>query len=298
MNTASKKRLSAFFTNDATGLIFAAALLVSSITAKAQWTLYASDTITKQLFTLDKTTAGSTLVGNYGVDGTMGGLAYDPNHDVLFGSDTTTNSLYQINRATGAATLVGSFGSFGLTPAYFQALAFDSMTNKLYGAYGTTANPMLYQINPTTGAATAIGSPGYTISGLSFNPVTHVLYGSNAQNGGIYALNPATGSVISQVSTLGFNGLSFDPVTATLYGVSNGGTVSTGGLAKGLYTINLQDGTAQLVGGLSLSNPLDIQFVRSVPEPSTTMLLAAAFTWLAGIPAARKFHRRRLPDRS
>lgn len=255
--------------------------------AEAGFVLYASDTVTHQLFTLDPTNASATLVGGFGVASGMHGLAYDATDNILFGSDAVGNTLYRIDRSTGAATLIGPLGV-----SLIQALAFDTTTGRLYGAYGG-ASLSLYQINPATGAATPIGGLGFSMSGLSFDPVTHVLYGSSTDinNLGVYTIDPATGKIIAKVSSTGFNGISFDPTTDRLYGVSNGGNAIFGGPAEGLYTIATQSGAVSLVGSLSLSNPLDIQFAlapQTVPEPGSLALAGLGITLLIGTSIVRR----------
>ena len=261
-------------TNFAIRAIFAIAVLGAMAafapTAEAGLTLYASDAGRQQLFTLNPANASASLVGSFGTTG-INGLAYDSTDNILFGSDGFSNGLYRVDPATGAATLVGPLGI-----GQVQALAFDSSTGKLYGAYGDGSTPSLYQIDPTTGAATLVGAIGHAISGLSFDPMSHVLFGSGAFNLGLFTIDPATGQTVSTISsTVGFNGISFEPTTDQLYGVTNG----AGSLAEGLYTISTTTGSANLVGSLSLDNPLDIQFVftpSSVPEPSSLVMCGIA----------------------
>ena len=246
--------------------------------------LYATDAGTQQLFTLSPAHASPSLVGGFGVSGVMAGLAYDAENDILFGSTSSTSNLYSINRSTGTATLIGPIGV-----PLMHALAFDNSTGILYGAYGGTSS--LYRINPLTGAATLIGDAGFPFSGLAFEPVTNILYGTTYAPGvtKLLRIDVATGQA-TQIGTVALNGVSFEPETGVLYGISNGSL----GLRKGLYTVDIATGVPSLVGSLSLENPLDLQFVLApVPEPGTWVLLVLGLfglTRLSPVSAECKSH--------
>jgi hypothetical protein len=119
------------------------------------------------------------------------------------------------------------------------------------GGVGTT----LYRINPNTGGATAVGalvdSSGhfYSVTGLAFDNVTGILYGSTSNrsataSNSLVAINPLTGRVTFIGSFVTSNGtmadLTFDTTTATLYG--------TGSVDGNLYSINMATGAATAVG--------------------------------------------------
>lgn len=76
-------------------------------------TMYLADTgATDSLYTIDRTTGAVTLVGSFGVVGSVGiGLAYDSVLGMYACSNTTPQGLYTIDLATGAATLVGALSS-------------------------------------------------------------------------------------------------------------------------------------------------------------------------------------------
>lgn len=131
---------------------------------------------------------------------------------------------------------------------------------------GTTAQSSavgdLYSINPNTGAATLIhaladgtGNP-YAVTGLAFDNVTGILYGSTSNRSStgareLVAINPNTGFV----TVVGFFGagaqtmadLTFDTTTATLYG--------TGSSDGNLYSIDPTTGVATAVGSSGIANP-------------------------------------------
>lgn len=121
----------------------------------------------------------------------------------------------------------------------------------------------LYILDSTTGAVVQDIGPlndasslNYGMTGLAFDPVSGVLYGSSssgspnpaAQNK-LVTINPATG-LVTVVGPYGLSGaatgssmadLAFDPTTDVLYGI---GTVG----GAHLYSINTSTGQATLVG--------------------------------------------------
>jgi hypothetical protein len=136
--------------------------------------------------------------------------------------------------------------------------------------YGTTAGPSvgsLYTIDPSTGAATLVAplldaaSNPYTVTGLAFDPVNSLLYGSTATASPtgfseLVTVDPSTGLVTpiglfntgvvsTRPETMG--DLTFDSTTATLYGA--------GTLTGNLYRINLLTGTATSVGPSGIAGP-------------------------------------------
>ncbi len=115
----------------------------------------------------------------------------------------------------------------------------------------------LYRIDPSTGLPTLIGplidngfNP-YAVTGLAFDSVNGLLYGSTSNNSGaggssskeLVAINPNTGAVtvVGSFTTAGtMADLTFDATTAILYG--------TGSLDGNLYVINTATGVATAVG--------------------------------------------------
>jgi hypothetical protein len=252
----------------------------SQPTASAGSVLYVSDPETQQLYVLSPTDASSaSLVGNFGAGGLMVSLAYDVRNDILYGNTINPNNLYKINRSTGAATLIGGFGLINM-----KTIVFDNLTGTLYGSQGAGPSSSFYRIDTSTGFATLIGPIGVfgdnSVSGLSFNPQSNVLYGITGgpyPNSYLITINPSTGAgtLVAAVSPppIGhaFRGISFDPDTGILYGMDSGGQANGTGPSKGLYTIDVATGTPTLRGLPPINTPTGIVFV--VPEPSTIVLL-------------------------
>jgi PEP-CTERM motif len=124
----------------------------------------------------------------------------------------------------------------------------------LLGTTGGSGTGTLYSIDPSTGAATGIGllidgtGHPYAVTGLAFDNVTGILYGSTSNrsptgSNSLVAINPSTGAVtfIGSFATSGtMADLTFDVTTTTLYG--------TGSLDGNLYSINPATGVATAVG--------------------------------------------------
>jgi len=141
--------------------------------------------------------------------------------------------------------LVGLCFLYVLKGAYGQEVLLGATS----GAVGS-----LYNINPSNGVATpigfltdGIGNP-FGITGMAFDPLTGLLYGSTSNNSftdkqSLVSIDPNSG----MVTFIGFFGvgttmadLTFDTTTSTLFG--------TGALNGNLYTVNPATGVATLVG--------------------------------------------------
>jgi hypothetical protein len=133
-----------------------------SLAADSNDMLWLSSGVLKQLWTVDKNTGATTLIGATGHP--LAGLA--AHGTTLYGSgDTTDHGFYRIDTTSGAATLIGDFGS--AAPAYLNsvAMSFDT-TGTLWAvldymppATGTTVPDWndLARIDPATGVLTNLG---------------------------------------------------------------------------------------------------------------------------------------------
>ena len=137
--------------------------------------------------------------------------------------------------------------------------AAHSAAADLYAASGQAGAGELYIINPATGATITDVGPlndstgrNFGMTGLAFDPVSGVLYGSSAHGNAdqttrdqLVTINPATGLVtpIAVYSTPdgSMTDISFDPNTHILYGIPSIGGAS-------LYTIDPATAQATLVG--------------------------------------------------
>ena len=147
-----------------------------------------------------------------------------------------------------------------LVPLFFLfCLASIFGQTVLLGTTGSSAGGELYSIDQSTGAAVPIGalvdssSNAYAVTGLAFDNLTGVLYGSTSTNSptgakSLVTIDPLTGAV-TEIGSFGTSStmadLTFDAATATLYG--------SGSLDGDLYSINLTTGVATVVGASGLS---------------------------------------------
>jgi hypothetical protein len=108
------------------------------------------------LYTVDDSTAESTLIGSTGLE--VRGLAFDPTDNTLWASVRNEDSIFTINVSTGSATLIGKTGLGGGTPG----LCFDRWGN-LYASKGGREEPnTLLSIDKSTGEGGVIGPIGFT----------------------------------------------------------------------------------------------------------------------------------------
>lgn len=133
---------------------------------------------TGSLYQINKTTAATTLVGNYGAPAL---------NSLIFGANGTLyaagSSLYKLDTATGAAALIGNGGGYSSS----GDLAFVG-GNLYLSSFGDD----LFMLNRTTGAGTKVGAIGYSaVYGLATDNNID-LYGLTGTN--ILDINATTGA--------------------------------------------------------------------------------------------------------
>jgi len=229
--------------------------------------LYGSDTNTKTLYTIDTSNATSTQVGSFGVDGYMAGLAYDSVNDIMYGTTTVTDILYSINYTTASATPIGNLGA-----ELMHGLAFDNSSELLYGAFGREQGDGLYQIDVNSGSSTLIGDIGHfyndlrdTVHGLAIHPQTNELYGVIGGPSDLSALvkidkSTGQGTLLHEYGIENLAGLAF---------LSDGTLYANDNWSGNLYTLDIADGSTELIGNTGIGNLLGLAVV---PEPATLIL--------------------------
>ncbi len=209
----------------------------------AQGNLYGStgfkNDVTKgYLYTVDKNTGLVTLVSNFsnnvdfegvtclsgGEDPYVGGKC----HLYAVQDEGLNNSqLITIEPISGAVAALGpKYNTYDI-----EALDIDPVTDELYATTGwdnkMSKQGYLYKVDKTTGALTEIGFTGFkAVPGLSFNPVTHELWGFTDQtigNKGLVTINTATGAATmvhksSSTEPKKIEGLSWSKDGTVLYG--------------------------------------------------------------------------------
>jgi hypothetical protein len=139
----------------------------------------------------------------------------------------------------------------------------------LYGATAAGGAGELYTINPLTGAMISDVGPlndslgaNYPITGLAFNPVTGLLYGSTgnsvaASAAKLVSINPANGlvTVIGSFNAGPVNSSGTPSTMADLAFDSAGNLFGVGSIGgPQLYSINLLTGQATVIGGTGLTS--------------------------------------------
>lgn len=127
----------------------------------------------------------------------------------------------------------------------------------IYGAT-SSGHGELYTLNPATGWYLQDIGPlvnsaniNFSVSGMAFDPITGVLYGStgSVSGHGLLTIDPTTALVTEvgsfNVGTITMTDLAFDS-SGHLYGISSSGGAN-------LYTINIATGQATIVGNSGVS---------------------------------------------
>jgi hypothetical protein len=174
--------------------------------------VWAVNTSTNQLISIDRHTGAGTPVGNFGSSVSMESLAFDVTTGRMFGS-TNDDRLFEIDPSTAASTFVGAIG-FGSV----FGLAFDGQ-GTLYGV--SDSSDTFIRIDTTTGAGTSIGTVNApAITDIAFRPLDGVLFGCDTPTDSIYTIDPSSGeATLVGPYGAGINymvGLAFSPTLANV----------------------------------------------------------------------------------
>jgi hypothetical protein len=275
------------------------AMFIFSASASAQ-SLYASAAAgaTGRLYRLNPANGAviqdiGPLNDATGLNYPITGLAFHPTTGMLYGStgnnpSATAARFVRINPATAQVTVIGSFNAGPTnasgTPATMADLSFDS-TGELYGV-GSIGGPQLYSINLATGQATVIGSTGLTSTsggGVEVSPTGSIFGTPTASRFGTYdGVTGAFTNIANPDKPAGggaYGALTF--IGNTLYGLNVGPGSPP---PTHLVTINTTTGAVTDIG--ASSNSLDAIAFRSIPEPTTWVLVFGAL--LAGLGRSRR----------
>lgn len=214
----------------------------------ADGTLLAYDTqgplLDSRLLSIDTTSGAATVIGNTGSPSSspdFGGLAVDPDTDLVYLSNGT--DLFSIDPTTGAATLIGPHS----TPAPISGLSFRRASCMLGLEITQSSIGFLWDVDPDTGAGSnprPLGSNGF--GALAQSPTGELYAIRFLATADFYEIDPITGTT-TFIGPMGASdiegGLDFDPTTGILYGVNAGG-----GVAGGLFTVDLGTGAMTIVG--------------------------------------------------
>ena len=212
-----------------------------------------------QVYTVNTTTGGATLVATLtaGATGTNVGFDFNPMADRIRIVDASGNNL-RVNPDNGVTIVDGAYtyaaGDVSTGAPAFSGVAY---TNSVAGPTSTA----LYGIDGARGTLVSVGSP----------------------NGGT-------------VSTVGSLGLTFNPTVVGFDVVTVGGanlgffSALTAGAISNFYSVNLTTGAATLVGSVSSAGGIQGLAIAAVPEPGTWALMV---TGLAGLGAVARRRTRR-----
>jgi WD40 repeat protein len=223
------------------------------------------------VFTIDETTGGGSLVGSSGYIQTNA-MARD-SAGTFYSEGESGSALITIDPSTGAGTLASPLTQFN-----YRAFAF-SPGDILYASSSCScgADNALYTIDVSTGAVTLVGSiPFSGVQALTFSPAG-VLYGwdvgwpQQGPGAGLIAIDPVTASAVDVNFGVGgsfdIQTIAFSP-DGVLYGANDS-----------LFKIDLTTGGLTLIGDGPYT---DIRGMEFVPEPDTGLLMIAGLLGLAG----------------
>lgn len=273
------------------------ATLVGNVSAATVYGLTSGNA----LVMFDSATPG-TIIGSVSVSGLSNGqffrgIDFRPVDGALYGVSSDSR-LYTINASTGAATAIGAPGQFTLSGTAFgfdfnptvdrvrvtSNLDQNLRLNPANGALAATDGTLAYAVGDVNAAANPniVGS-AYT---NSFNgATTTTLYNIDSVLDVLVTQNPPNNGTLNTIGSLGFN--TNENVGFDIIPFSNGALASLTGSngASGLYSINLNTGTATSIGAIGNNLTIVDIAVQQVPEPET---LALAMVGLLGLFAVRR----------
>ncbi len=276
-------------------IVFVASILPSTSLAKSR--LYATQVgldSQSTLYELSLEDGSANLAAPIDIhtSGFFAAMAYDHQRNVIYATTTDTDSLYTLDPLTGIASLIGPVGI-----DFPHGLAYDRASGYLYGAYGTFDENKLYRIDPQTAATEFVGDigmdfglpdSGNAVSGLDFHPETNILYGAFAgpnEAGALVTIDTQTGDGTLVGLTQRLTAIAFDHETNSLYGVNN---LRLGTPSGALYEVDISTAETRLIGFTGLPNPLGLEFLTLIPEPTSVTIALTAAICLVSLRSVRR----------
>lgn len=165
-----------------------------------------------------------------------------------------SSQLYRLDLTTGRATLIGA------TLPEVADLAF--VNRQLYGVAikpGSQTSQLL-SIDPASGQTTVVGNTGFAMTGLAYDPIRQVLYGTTAKQ--LISINPVTGAgrpvitVADQKHNCGE--VAFDAQGHAYI------TLINAERHKYLATCDLTTGTINIIGDIGFPNISSMKFYDNI----------------------------------
>jgi hypothetical protein len=226
-------------------------------------TLHATDAVNDALYTIDTSDGTYSVVGYYalnnpGVEGFIGGLAYDTGLDLFYGVSASSSArLYTVNPNNASTT---DIGALNIGFVYEGGLAFDPIDGTLYGVnQGSSSTPTLFTVNTTTGAGTTVGQVAggnHDFGGLVFDAAGQ-LYGLDRVTNALWRIsktNPSGAGTVQVGSGLGspismgdVGGMTKD-ANGVVYGYAGG--------SLHLFTVNLATGAGTVIHTYGAADPV------------------------------------------
>jgi len=232
-------------------LVAAVAVLMLSVVAAsaAAVTLYASDAIGRDLYSISTLDGSVTLLGNLGVPSGFCALEYSQRGGVILGLTRLTGAaLYSIDPNSVNATYIGSLG---IGYVYEGALAFDPENGALYGANaGSDEHPQIFVVDPNTGAGTIVGEVGgapHDFDGLVFDD-SGQMYGLDGVTQALWKIdkNDPGGPGTQQVGSGLGSGIDMGAVGGITVG-PDGAIYGYAADSHELFTVDLASGQATVL---------------------------------------------------
>ncbi len=241
------------------------------------------------LITFDSATPGAILTGvpvsGLASNEELQGIDFRPATGELFGVGSFS-TLYRIDPGSGAATPVAGSFSPGLNGAWF-GFDFNPTIDRIRNVSDANQNLVL---NPNSGTSTGVTNlfygPGDLNEGLD-PTIAHSAYTNNfngATTSQLYGIDVSLNVLVTQANSAGTLGtvgsLGFDPGSSGGFDVSGlTGTAFAALMPESsstsmLYTINLSNGQASLIGEIAGGLTVTAMTLAPVPEPTALALLS------------------------
>jgi hypothetical protein len=241
------------------------------------------------LVRINDVTGAGVIIGDPVTPGGLTGLAVNGSGTV-FGSTVLAGASELVTIDATNGTLLSTIGTITVAglPISIGDLSFQPGTGILFGIRSNAGGGggLLYTINTSTAVATLVGDTGAGAGGgIAFAP-DGTLYQTAYNSGGDFfslnTLNPADASRLGTVAiNFYFDGLAVR-ADGTLFVVPGGSSDDA------LYTLDPITGQETFIGNTGVGSTSDLDFLASVPEPTSIAFAGITLVTAAGIAYRRR----------